>query len=263
MRLDVTVERGPFEMIPHWLLDEEISAQAIRLYLVLRRHGDREGRSYPSRRRLGEQMGTSPSTVDRAKAELVEAGAICERQRPSDEGDYTSNEYHVHWDQRHDCGNRPAHDEGYPAGDDTSPAGDGTGAPPVMNELIPIKNLDIKNIRSIGSRTPVHKPVDNDPAFNAFWDTYPRKVAKGAARRAWAKARLRAEAETIIAGAERYRDDPNRTDEYTAHPATWLNGDRWLDEALPARTGRAEAKATAVMDVIARAAERDRGEIEG
>lgn len=249
-------------MIPHWLLDEEITAQAIRLYLVLRRHGDREGKCFPSRRRLAEQMGTSASTVDRAKAELVNAGAICERQRPSDEGDYTSNEYHVHWDQRHDCGNRPAHDEGYPASDDTYPAGDDTGAPPVMNELIPIKNLDIKDSRSIGSRTPVHKPVD-DTNFVAFWDAYPRKVAKGAARRAWTRAVQHTEPDTIIEGARRYRDDPNREASFTAHPATWLNGERWLDEALPARNGRAEAKTSSVMDVIARAAARDRGEIEG
>lgn len=250
-------------MIPHWLLDEDVSAQAIRLYLVLRRHGDRSGRCYPSRRRLGEQMGTSPSTVDRAKAELVAAGALCERQRDSEEGDYTSNEYHVHWDQRHNCGERTAHDEGCPAGDDTSPAHDDTGAPPVMNELIPTMNLDVKNTRSIGTRTPVHKPVDNDSDFDAFWQAYPRKAAKGAARRAWGKARSSTAPAEIIAGAERYRDDPNRNPAYTAHPATWLNGERWHDAPLPARGNRSEAKTSEVMNVIARAAARDRGEIEG
>lgn len=35
---------------------------------------------------------------------------------------------------------------------------------------------------------------------------------------------------------ERYRDDPNRDDGYTAHPTTWLNRDGWDDDPLPART---------------------------
>jgi hypothetical protein len=40
-----------------------------------------------------------------------------------------------------------------------------------------------------------------------------------------------------MAGAERYRDDPNRTDEFTAHPTTWLNRDGWNDAPLPSRIG--------------------------
>lgn len=246
-------------MVPHWILDEDISAQAIRLYLLLRRHGDRSGRCFPSRRRLAEQMHTSPSTIDRAKSELVDIGAICERQRSSGEGDWTSNEYHVHWDQSHECTNRPAGDEGCPAGDDTLPAGDDRGAPPVVNELIPTKNLDT----TTQTRTRVRKPVDDDPRFADFWQTYPRKAGKGSARRAWTKALQRSSADDIIDGARRYRDDPNRSEEYTAHPSTWLNGERWHDDPLPTRGSRSQAKTSEVMDVIARAAARDRGEIEG
>jgi hypothetical protein len=242
-------------MIPHWILDEEISGHAVRLYLLLRRHGDRDGRSFPSRRRLADQMHTSPSTVDRARAELVEVGAICERHRPGDGDNYTSNEYHVHWDRG--C---PARDEGYPTGGGGSPAGDDRGVPPVMNELIPTKNLDPPNTNS--GRTRVRKPVDDDPAFSTFWQAYPRKAAKGAARRAWTRAVAAADPDTIIAAAVAYRDDPNRADAYTAHPATWLNSERWLDGPLPERSSRSEERAGDVMSVIERAAARDRGEIE-
>lgn len=252
----VTVERGPFEMIPHWILDEDISGNAVLLYLLLRRHGDRAGRCFPSRRRLADQMHASPSTVDRARIELVEIGAICERHRPGEKDNWTSNEYHVHWDKG--C---PARDEGYPTGGGGCPAGDERGVPPVMNELIPTKNLDPPNTNTGRSR--VRKPVDDDPDFAEFWNAYPRKAAKGAARRAWSKAILRAEPSQIIAGAEIYRVDPNREDAYTAHPATWLNADRWLDGPMPERSTRSKAKTTEVLDVIARAAARDRGEIEG
>jgi hypothetical protein len=109
-------------------------------------------------------------------------------------------------------------------------------------------------------RTMVRKPVDDhDPLFNEFWETYPRRSAKGAARRAWSRAAAVADPHAIIAGAARYASDPNREDTYTAHPATWLNGERWLDEPLPARDNRSERKTSEVADMIRRAALRDQG----
>src|SRR5204863_4800294 len=58
--------------------------------------------------------------------------------------------------------------------------------------------------------------------FEEFWNTYPRKAAKGAAIAAWKAALRRADAETIIEGARQYSEDPNRDPEFTAHAATWL-----------------------------------------
>ena len=72
-------------------------------------------------------------------------------------------------------------------------------------------------------------------AFDDFWGIYPRKVAKDAARKAWASAIKRADVQDILAGAKRYRDDPNREAEFTAHPSTWLNQGRWGDEPMPPR----------------------------
>lgn len=77
---------------------------------------------------------------------------------------------------------------------------------------------------------------DDDPDFAAFWDSYPRKVAKGDARKAWKTAitKRRADPKTVILAAERYRDNPERRRaeiKYTAHPATWLNGERWIEQA--------------------------------
>ena len=73
--------------------------------------------------------------------------------------------------------------------------------------------------------------------FDTFWMTYPRRTGKGAARAAWDKARRKATAEAIIMAAARFRDDPNREPQFTAHPATWLNQERWLDDPLPPRDG--------------------------
>jgi len=68
-------------------------------------------------------------------------------------------------------------------------------------------------------------------AFDEFWQIYPKRVAKGAARKAWDKAVKTTPAEAIIKGAQRYASDLSREDRFTAHPATWLNQERWGDEA--------------------------------
>jgi hypothetical protein len=69
-------------------------------------------------------------------------------------------------------------------------------------------------------------------AFARFWQAYPRRVAKDAAKRAFAAAIKRgADAETLIAGARRYAIERQGQDhKYTKHPATWLNGGCWQDE---------------------------------
>jgi hypothetical protein len=76
---------------------------------------------------------------------------------------------------------------------------------------------------------------DADPGFVAFWSAYPRHVAKGSARKAYRAAlRKGVSPGEIIAGAEHYRDDWHRKSrpiEYTCHPATWLNAERWLETA--------------------------------
>ena len=80
-----------------------------------------------------------------------------------------------------------------------------------------------------------NKPSNETPDFDLFWDQYPIKIGKAAAKKAWAKA-IKAEApDVIIAGAVRYATDPNRHPSFTAHASTWLNAHRWNDSPLPPR----------------------------
>lgn len=80
--------------------------------------------------------------------------------------------------------------------------------------------------------TPTPYPAD----FETFWAIYPRRHNKRAALTAWTRAARRATTTQILEGATRYRDDPNREDEFTQHAATWLNADGWNNEPLPAKT---------------------------
>lgn len=73
-------------------------------------------------------------------------------------------------------------------------------------------------------------------SFELFWQAYPRHEAKSTARKLWPPAvKAAGGARPIIEGAERYAADPNREDQYTAHPSTWLRAERWNDAPLPAR----------------------------
>jgi hypothetical protein len=84
------------------------------------------------------------------------------------------------------------------------------------------------------------KRMGDDDGFAAFWQAYPRRVARGAAEKAYHRVirnREATEAE-VLAGAMRYAAQRGGEDpEFTKHPATWLNGKCWMDEA-PLNSGR-------------------------
>jgi hypothetical protein len=89
------------------------------------------------------------------------------------------------------------------------------------------------------NKPPLETPLNPAILFEDFYRNYPRKTAKGAARKAWD--RLSPEdQEKAVEGALAYSNDPNRDESFTAYPATWLNAERWLDEALPPRKFTAE-----------------------
>lgn len=82
------------------------------------------------------------------------------------------------------------------------------------------------------------KRADNEipPGFTEFWDTYPRKVAKQNAIKAWKKTGAldsQALTDTIIADVKRRLDGEWKGKElqYIPHPATYLNQRRWEDES--------------------------------
>lgn len=105
--------------------------------------------------------------------------------------------------------------------------------------------------------------VDTTPGYPAdftrFWEIYPRRGGKGAACTAFIKAKKRANVETIIAGAERLRDDPNLPEgKLIPMPSTWLNQDRWEDDPLPSRadTPKSEQRLQQGLELVQRAANR-------
>lgn len=75
--------------------------------------------------------------------------------------------------------------------------------------------------------------------FENFWRTYPRRIEKKSAFKAWKTAlKSGATADEITAGAARYAKyragEPER---FTKHPSTWLNQGCWEDEYSTAGIG--------------------------
>jgi biotin operon repressor len=102
------------------------------------------------------------------------------------------------------------------------------------------------------------KNLDTNNEFEIFWKIYPRKVAKKSAEVAFAKAAKHTPVAMILTGAGRYARDPNRVEAYTAHPATWLNGHRWLDDALPLREKSVDEKKADELRLSREKSERER-----
>lgn len=73
--------------------------------------------------------------------------------------------------------------------------------------------------------------------FEQWWAVYPKKDDKRKALEVWRRVVREVPNDTLVEGAIRYRDDPNRVDGYTKLATTWLNAGAWENGPLPPRGG--------------------------
>jgi DNA-binding transcriptional regulator YhcF (GntR family) len=88
------------------------------------------------------------------------------------------------------------------------------------------------------SRANLAHPHDT-PFFLAFWQAYPRRVAKGAARTAFAKAIKFADPNEIVQAAiafSKHCEERGVEKQYIPHASTWLNAERWEDDLEAEKT---------------------------
>jgi helix-turn-helix protein len=84
------------------------------------------------------------------------------------------------------------------------------------------------------------KPKASETGFDAWYEIYPRHVAKEAAAKAYQRiiGSRKATAAELMAGALRYAAEREGHDaQFTKHPSTWLNGACWKDEQQPQQSG--------------------------
>lgn len=105
---------------------------------------------------------------------------------------------------------------------------------------VPAENCGSTYLKSNKKNIPPVVPQGDGEAnlFDRFWEAYPRKKGKEAARRAWDKLApdlaLCRVMSAALAEQKKSKDWTKDGGQYIPYPATWLNGKRWQDELEPA-----------------------------
>lgn len=114
---------------------------------------------------------------------------------------------------------------------------------PVNHPLVSIEGKQVLK-KAASTEKPV---VDKDLAesFEVFWRLFPNKKSKKDARKVWEKLKPSAELRLTLMtalGSHRLSRDWTKDDgQYVPMASTWLNGERWTDELVPASAAKASA----------------------
>lgn len=109
------------------------------------------------------------------------------------------------------------------------------------------RTLKNNNIKNTNIKENNNKDISMD-LFERFWDVYPRKIGKGAAKIAFEKASKKELPETILQVAEAYANKPDLPDlQFIPHPSTWLNQERWNDDLDASGVNNATKNASDIL----------------
>jgi hypothetical protein len=214
--------------------DPAVSASAFKLgYFLAARFLNRGTRTaYPSQETLGKLLGISTTRGIKYLADQLVAGGHLAVEASHLRG--TTNRYRliVKADPE------PVAESG---GQDVD--GD-KSAPKLFAEMEQPAETEVRDPSTDASASAQGGTSDGDdvPDFDRWWLCYPKKVGKGAARKAYDRIVTTGAASPaeLLAGAMRYA--AARTDQdprYTKDPGGWLNAERWTDEIQAAPQGGA------------------------
>jgi len=191
-----------FAQIPNaWLRDSRLSLKAIGLLAQIMTHVPGWNMSINS---LASRNNVGKDQIRTAIAELEEFGYLT-REQSREEGKFAE----TFW-KTSDPSDKPLSDNP-------------TTENPTIKNTIPKEDQIKNNERTISE-------------FERFWEIYPKKTDKGAARRAFTTAIRKADVELIITKAKAYAEDPNLPQkQFIKYPASWLNAEAWNNPPLPER----------------------------
>lgn len=209
-----------------WAMTVKPSARKLVL-LALANYADEAGTCYPGQTRLAEMTGQSVRSVRDHLVALEDAEIIEREERRRDDGSRTSDRYRL---------NLPVVD-------------------PTGNFRVAYRQLSPTSPAKSAGQEPKEEPKEEpllpgeagrgvDELFERWYSLYPRKVSKGAARRAYRTAVKKVtHAELMAALSEQLGElsMQNRPEgDFRPYPATWLNGEKWAD--TPSSGGKPEPK---------------------
>lgn len=196
---------GHFTQVPNsWLRDQRLSLRTKGLLAQLLSHTD--GWSVTIGQ-LAEANTCGRDAIRTSVRELEEAGYLRRSQARAEGGEFAE----AVWETSEPMTVSPMTDK-----------------PTTVNPLHKNTNPKKTNLKK------VYALSDDD--FESFWEAYPRKVGKAAARKALEMAIRATKFDDILDGVKFLARDPNLPPkEYIPYPATWLNREGWNDEAYPVR----------------------------
>ena len=180
--------------------------QKLILVALADRHNPDHG-CFPSINTIIEDTGISRSSVLRTLGQLQDIGLIRKEAAFRDNKSQTSNRYIFAFE---------GVSESDPPHVTLTPLSVSQRHP---KEPLSNKPLSVEDIRPI------------DFFFYEAWENYPRKVGKGAAKKAWIKACTKINDKDLFEATSKYVDSVKGKDkQYIPHFATWLNQERWEDD---------------------------------
>lgn len=214
-----------FAAVPTWMIrdTDTVSRNAIMVYTVLATRAGLRA-NVPSQELLAREARCSERTVRNALSELVQLGVVERVKRGSKTGGRATDAYRLM--------DRPlAADEfaAPSAGNSEFPA-NAAGVTGKSAQTLPLIEVDRAEVDICADAQ-----SSDAHSFDEWWQVYPLKKDKGRARTAWKAALKKTTAEVLLAAASAYRDDPNRVQQFTKYPASWLNAEAWENGPLPQR----------------------------
>lgn len=187
-----------------WAVEQKLPAtKKIVLLMLANRVNSDTGKCVPKIKTLAEDCGLSETATKSAIKELAELGLLSIIPRFYD-GQQLPNQYHL------------------------NPEGVGREVTPPRRQATPVG-------REVTTESGIESGIESKHLlFETFWKSYPKKVGKDAARKAFAKRKPDDKLLGDILKAievQKTTEDWRKSDgQFIPHPATWLNQGRWMDE---------------------------------
>lgn len=104
----------------------------------------------------------------------------------------------------------------------------------MAHKIIPNLISEVKQLRAELSKKKTKSQKKDATAFELFYKSYPKKISRGSAQKAWDKLNPDpALIETIMKALEAQKQSAawlEQGGKFVPYPATWLNNQRWADE---------------------------------
>lgn len=224
-KLEELFEPHFFAVVPMDVLErKDLNANAKLLYGEITGLTRRSGYCNATDKYIADRIGLSRKSIQKLMQELAEKDLIRRDTRKTSKGTYRR--IYLTWRKAPVPSERgagtPAERHPIPPDSDTPSSDERHQVPPVDGT-----KREIDKDKS-------EKEMNTLAGFEKFWQTYPKKIAKQAARAKWMKLAPAPDlAEKIlkaVEAAKQTRQWKKENGDFIPHPTTYLNQERWNDE---------------------------------